>query len=62
MCTGDAISAISKSVEIAELLEETVYLEFREGFKVPVHPQSYTTDLISIYRLKKDLEKLKTEN
>lgn len=47
-CKGDGITAISSCLEIAKACKKDIYLNFQEGFRIKVRPNSEAQDLIQI--------------
>lgn len=52
-CTGDPLTALSLCIKIANVIGDTIYLDFGD-FNIPVRKESYVSDLFDIYLLKKE--------
>jgi len=61
-CEGNPITALSDAKDISKVYGDVVYVNFYEGFKIGVYPDSYPSDLVTIYSLKRELKQLKESN
>lgn len=58
--TSDYITSIARACEIANKSNVDIELDIY-GIRISVSPKSRDLDLLEIYRLKKELEKIKVE-
>lgn len=58
-CIGNEITSISECLKLSKAYGEEIILNFPNGVKVMIRPNSENLDLIKIYTLESEVLKLK---